>query len=71
MTTEPATKWHTLQPGEKAFLLRSLETDTEAVMVTQPYRLTNRERWSWALGKVVRLPHYRAIERSGEGRLTG
>jgi hypothetical protein len=42
-----------LQPGEKVYLLKSLETGKEAVMVTRPYRLTSRERWSWVLGRVV------------------
>jgi hypothetical protein len=43
-----------LQPGEKVYLLKSLETGKSAVMVTRPYRLTSRERWSWVLRRPVK-----------------
>jgi hypothetical protein len=42
-----------LQPGEKVYLLRSLETGQQSVLVTKPYRLTSRERWSWVLRRPV------------------
>jgi hypothetical protein len=43
-----------LQSGERVFLVRSLETGAQAVMVTKPYRLTSRERWSWVLNRPVK-----------------
>jgi hypothetical protein len=43
-----------LQSGERVFLVRSLETGAKAVMVTKPYRLTSRERWSWVLNRPVK-----------------
>ncbi len=46
---------HATARGTHAFYARSLETGESAIIVTTPYKLSSRERWSWKLGAVVRL----------------
>lgn len=49
-----------LNPAERVYELRSLETGARVVMVAQPLKLSSRERWSFELGKVVAVRHTEA-----------
>jgi hypothetical protein len=42
-----------------ALLVRDLDTGESAVVLTRPYRLGPRERWSWELHAVVAEEHRR------------
>ena len=46
---------HATPRGTHAFYAKSLESGQSAIIVTTPYKLSSRERWSWKLGAVVRL----------------
>lgn len=48
---EPA--WQLIEPGERAFYMRSLETGEEAVMIVAPLKLTRRQRWSFKRNRWV------------------
>ena len=53
------TRYAPVAESERIFLVRSLETGERAILVTAPIKLSLRDRWSWALGCVVRQKHPR------------
>ena len=39
--------------GSHAYHVRSLEDGTEAIVISEPYKMSRKERWSWKSNRVV------------------